>query len=87
MSPFSEKATDPHGKRVVDMMTIDNLPNELPRDASEAFGQQFIEHIMGELLKKDQSEMLRRATIAVAGQLGRDFQYLKDYVEVEEPVD
>ena len=60
-------------------MTIDNLPNELPRDASEAFGDQFIEHILPEFYK-EQSDILERATIAKNGQLGKYFQYLQDYV-------
>ena len=64
----------------IDMMTIDNLPNELPRDASTAFGQQFINHVLPEFLKAD-SAMLERATVTENGQLGKHFQYLKDYVD------
>ena len=48
--PISEQEVDPHKENVVDMMTIDNLPNELPRDASESFGNQFSEFIIKELL-------------------------------------
>ncbi len=84
-SPFM--GFDPHtGQEVapfqdssIDMMTIDNLPNELPRDASEAFGNQFIEYILPEFYK-EQSAILERATIAQNGQLGKYFQYLQDYV-------
>ncbi len=64
------------------MMTIDNLPNELARDASTAFGAQFVTHIMPELLKPH-SDMLERATIAKGGALGKHFQYLQDYVDGE----
>lgn len=67
----------------IDMMTIDNLPNELPRDASKAFGQQFMEHILSELLKPE-SKVIERATVAVGGKLGPHFQYLRDYVSVVE---
>ena len=63
------------------MMTIDNLPNELPRDASEAFGDQFIQQILPALLGQDETEILNRATVAVNGGLGSNFTYLKDYVE------
>lgn len=63
---------------VIDMMTIDNLPNELPRDASTAFGEQFIEHILPELLK-EKSAVIERATISENGILGKHFQYLADY--------
>lgn len=64
----------------IDMMTIDNLPNELPRDASTAFGQMFINEVIPEL-KKTESEMMKRATVAENKGLGRDFGYLKGYLE------
>ncbi len=63
----------------IDIMAIDNLPNELPRDASEAFGTMFIESVLPELLQ-EQSAMLDRATIARKGQLGPHFKYLEAYV-------
>lgn len=66
-------------KGAIDMMTIDNLPNELPRDASTAFGQQFIEHILPEFFKNE-SDILLRATIAQNGDLGPHFEYLRDYL-------
>lgn len=77
--PRTGTRTKPHQDQVIDMMTIDNLPNELPRDASQAFGQQFMEHIWPEFLK-DESSILERATIAENGRLGKHFLYLKDYV-------
>jgi len=63
----------------IDMMTIDNLPSELPRDASIAFGEQFIRFIILELLKAS-SPMVTRATIADKGDLCPRFEYLRDYV-------
>lgn len=66
-------------KNAIDVMAVDNLPNEIPRDASESFGQQFVEHILPELLAK-QSDILDRGTITNEGALGKHFQYLKDYV-------
>ncbi len=77
-NPFTESEEAPHQEHVIDMMTVDNLPNELPRDASKAFGEQFMEHILPEFLKP-QSDMLDRATIAVNGELGEHFLYLKEY--------
>ncbi len=62
----------------VDMMAIDNLPSEMPRDASRAFGDQFIHHILPELLLTH-SKVIERATIAVNGQLGPHFQHLQEY--------
>ena len=79
--PNTEAEAAPYQEQVIDMMTIDNLPNELPRDASHAFGNQFMEHIMDELLL-EKSEVIERATIANQGRLGKYFDYLSNYVKM-----
>ena len=71
----------PHTVGVVDVMAIDNLPNELPRDASQAFGEQFIANVLLEMLHTENSAVIARATIAEKGKLGANFAYLRDYVE------
>lgn len=78
--PFLEHEASPHQDHVIDMMTIDNLPSELPRDASTAFGEMLIKHLIPELMKPE-SAMLERATIAANGRLTPGFAYLQDYVE------
>ena len=75
----TEQATEPYQANTVDMMTIDNLPNELPRDASQNFGEQFIEYILDELLKVE-SSVIERATITNNGDLTAHFEYLRDYL-------
>ncbi|MFT6334331.1 MAG: alanine dehydrogenase [Halioglobus sp.] len=77
--PNTGNETSPHGKSVVDMMTIDNLPNELPRDASTSFGDMFIKNVLNELGNR-RSELIQRATIADFGNLGKNFEYLRDYL-------
>ena len=62
----------------IDIMAIDNLPNELPRDASEDFGNIFMSRILPEL-KKPGSKILYKATIAAEGQLNDPYLYLSDY--------
>ena len=83
--PRTEQKGTLHQEGVVDMMTIDNLPNEMPRDASASFGEQFIQHVWPELEKEylqgKPSAFLRRATVAWKGELGPNFQYLTDYAE------
>lgn len=79
--PKTGKESEAHQEHVIDMMTIDNLPNELPRDASKAFGEMFIEHVLHEL-EKEKSELITNSSIAIAGKLGPNFQYLDDYVKV-----
>ena len=78
------KETEPHQKGVVDMMSIDNLPNELPRDASRTFGTQFLKHIFPQFFNHDQGHILERATIAEGGKLTRSFEYLRNFVNGDE---
>ena len=73
------EACDWSADQAICMMTIDNLPNEMPRDASISFGQQFISFVIEELLKEN-SPVIERATVADQGQLGQHFEYLTDYV-------
>lgn len=63
----------------IDIMSIDNLPNELPRDASRYFGDTFVRVIVPEL-EAENSDILDRATIAKNGKLTPHFKYLEDYV-------
>lgn len=65
----------------VTMMTVDNLPNELPRDASQFFGKQFLENLLTKLLAPKSTDILDRATIARFGKLTPNFDYLQDYVD------
>jgi saccharopine dehydrogenase (NAD+, L-lysine-forming) len=65
-------------ENIVDIMAVDNLPNELPRDASEYFGIHFEKYILRELLK-DNSEIIDRGTICSNGKLMPQFDYLNDY--------
>lgn len=81
--PATNSEVPPYQPEYFDVMAVDNLPSELPRDASQAFGQQFMEHVFPELLKPH-SPMLERATIALDGHLGPYFTYLQDYVEGKE---
>jgi saccharopine dehydrogenase (NAD+, L-lysine-forming) len=63
---------------IIDMMAVDNLPNELPADASEYFGIQLEKYVLRELLRPD-SEIIARATICAEGKLREHFEYLSDY--------
>lgn len=70
--------TEPYLPNSVDVMAVGNLPNELPRDASRYFGEQFIKYILPDLLKGT-SPMLDKATIAKDGKLTAYYQYLHEY--------
>ncbi len=78
-NPFTESESEPYQPHTIDMMTIDNLPSEMPRDASAYFGAQFIDRILPELLN-GHSEVIERATITRHGMLQPRFQYLERYL-------
>jgi len=63
---------------IIDIMAVDNLPNELPRDASEYFGIQLEKYVLKELLREE-SAVIRRATICEGGKLTERYGYLHDY--------
>ena len=67
-----------HLRSVIDVMAVDNLPNELPCDASQYFGVHFEKYILPEL-RKPESDILKRATICEEGKLTRKYEYLADY--------
>lgn len=76
--PVNNVETAPFSSDFVDVMSIDNLPSELPRDASTAFGDMLIERILPDF-EKEASELLVRATVTLDGELGPNFQYLANY--------
>lgn len=82
--PILNKETKPYIKSGVDMMAIDNLPNELPRNASRSFANQFYEHVMPELDDMGNSTMIANATVTENGDLGMNFEYLRDFLEGKE---
>lgn len=64
----------------ITVMAIDNLPCELPVDASVDFGKQLINNVLPPLLGKDDEGVIERATITENGHLMESFEYLDDYV-------
>lgn len=65
----------------ITVMAVDNLPCELPRDASIAFGDQLIKNVLPHLLGKDDQGVIKRATICENGGLTERYSYLQDYLE------
>ena len=64
----------------ITVMSIDNLPGELPRDASMDFGKQLIESTLHDLFSENESPVIERATILKNGKLTPMFSYLEDYL-------
>ena len=71
---------EPYQSNSVDVMAIDNLPNELPRDASEDFGNMLMSRVIPRLLK-EWSTTIDKATIAMSGKLNEPYTYLQNYVD------
>ncbi|MDQ6845230.1 MAG: NAD(P)-dependent oxidoreductase [Bacteroidota bacterium] len=70
--------TEPYLPRSVDLMSVGNLPNELPGDASRYFGEQLIKYILEGLLSGG-SKVLTKATIVKEGRLTEEYDYMKEY--------
>jgi len=79
--PVTGLETDPYNKNAVTVMAVDNLPCELPRDASEDFGNHLMKDIIPLLLNGDKEGILKKATITENGKLTERYSYLQDYVE------
>lgn len=77
-NPQTGQLTEAFAENAIDVMAVDNLPNELPRDASEDFGNMLMSRILPEL-KKEQSKIIYNATIAQNGKLNEPYQYLSNY--------
>ncbi|NIG54641.1 NAD(P)-dependent oxidoreductase [Chitinophaga sp. Cy-1792] len=75
--------TAPYLPDTIDMMCVSNLPNELPRDASQYFGDQLMKYVFEEMLKEE-STMIENATITANGRLTPHFSYLQDYADGKE---
>lgn len=70
----------PYDKEGVTMMCVGNLPNELPRDASQFFGDHLMKYVFDDLVNGG-SEMIQKATIVANGHLTDRYAYMKAYAE------
>lgn len=80
--PSSEIETSISNPQSITVMAVDNLPCELPKDASKDFGREFIDKILPHLIN-DAEHVIERATICKNGDLTPRFEYLRDYVNGE----
>ena len=78
--PVSETETEPYLLHTIDMMTVDNLPNELPRDASVDFGDALMQHLIPVLFSEPEGRLIKAASITRNGDLTPAYEYLRDYV-------
>ena len=80
-NPHLDKEVDYLDDDAIAVMAVDNLPCELPKDASEDFGNELIKHIIPCLLGEDPDQIIHRASqTTLNGELNEPFLYLQDYV-------
>lgn len=76
----TQSPCEPYTEDSVDVMAVGNLPNELPKDASEEFGEMLLQLVMPEFMS-GKSRLIEEATITQSGNLTAHFQYLSDFVQ------
>lgn len=81
--PKTEKETDFRSEGAITVMAVDNLPCELPRDASIGFGEMFAENVMPAFFNGDRNSVLERARMTQNGKLTQRYSYLQDFVQGE----
>ena len=79
--PSEHKEVDVFHPAAIVVMAVDNLPCELPKDASEGFGAMFLEHVIPAFFNDDKDGILARAKMTENGKLTPRFSYLQEYVD------
>ncbi|MFI8605640.1 NAD(P)-dependent oxidoreductase [Cellulophaga baltica] len=82
--PLTEKEVDFKSINAIAVMAVDNLPCELPRDASEGFGDAFLKNVIPAFFNNDKNGVLERARMTQNGKLTERYAYLQDYVDGKE---
>jgi alanine dehydrogenase len=82
--PKSESETSFKQPGAIAVMAVDNLPNELPRDASKGFSENFVRHVIPSFFNGDKDGILQRARMTQNGKLTERYSYLQAYVDGEQ---
>jgi saccharopine dehydrogenase (NAD+, L-lysine-forming) len=77
--PQTEQEVDYRNANAIAVMAVDNLPCELPKDASEDFGNELSRLVLPCLYNEDPDNIIGRATETKNGMLNEGFSYLQDY--------
>jgi alanine dehydrogenase len=79
--PIENKEVDVFHPAAIVVMAVDNLPCELPKDASEGFGEQLLENVIPAFFNGDKDGVLARAKVTEKGKLTPRYSYLQDFVD------
>jgi len=82
--PKSESEVSYTSENAIVVMAVDNLPCELPMDASEGFGVLFLENVIPAFFNDDKDGVLNRSKMTANGKLTARFAYLQDYIDGKE---
>ncbi len=82
--PQTEKEVNFMDEDAIAVMAVDNLPCELPKDASIGFGENFAKQVIPAFFNGDKDGVLERALMTKNGKLTEKFSYLQDYVDGKE---
>ncbi|MWW26627.1 NAD(P)-dependent oxidoreductase [Algibacter lectus] len=80
-NPETESEIDYKDSKAIVVMAVDNLPCELPQDASEGFGEMFLKAVIPAFFNNDADGVLQRAKMTENGKLTENFAYLQGYVD------
>ena len=79
--PKTESEVDFMNENAIGVMAVDNLPCELPRDASEDFGNELLTKVLPSIIGEDIDTIIERASICENGKLTSYYSYLQNYVD------
>ena len=80
--PASESECAFDASHAITVMAVDNLPCELPRDASHGFGKDLLAHVIPLLVGDDRDNMIGNATeTTLEGSLAPKYRYLQEYID------
>ncbi len=77
----TEKEINFLSEKAIAVMAVDNLPNELPKDASLGFGDNFVKYVIPAFFNGDKDGVLERSRMTQNGKLTKNFSYLQNFVD------
>jgi len=79
--PMTQMEVDFMQEGAIAVMAIDNLPCELPKDASEDFGNELLKYVLPCLFGEDPDQVITRGSQTTkTGELTDGFRYLSKYI-------
>lgn len=81
-APKTGEETEALAEQSILIMAVDNLPCELPRDASIAFGEE-LRPVLSVLMAAPENPMIKNATIVQNGVIQPKYAYLDEWLNTK----